>query len=60
MAGMAKPRAKKAARVNREMHEAAKTRKPFACLHFSKLFRTENGMHEHRKVVHTSPLSSKD
>ncbi|SRR6266702_5907882 len=58
MAGMAKPRAKKAARIDRERHEAAKSKKPFPCPHCQNLFRTENGMHEHRKVVHTDLIST--
>lgn len=46
------PHARKAARHNRERHEAAKTRKQFECGECRRLFRTSEGMQQHAKDKH--------
>ncbi len=41
-----------AERENRERHDAARARKPFACGQCNKLCRTEAGLAEHKRVKH--------
>jgi hypothetical protein len=45
-------RARRAARHNRDRHEAARERKPFECNRCQKLFRSAAGLEQHTNVKH--------